>query len=91
MTDLLANQHCKLPNLSSNKIAIISKLLNTGDMSYFPMVVLAHRNIIDLPRARVHLTNKHLLFNLIMVVLEECRNHRTIIALETLVGSAQMS
>jgi len=66
-------------------------LLNSGDMSYFPMVVLAHRNIIDLPRARVHLTNKHLLFNLIMVVLEECRNHRTIIALETLVGSAQMS
>ena len=55
------------------------------------MVVLALCNIIDLPRARVHLTNKHLLFNLIMVVLEEYRNHRTIIALETLDGSAQMS
>ena len=91
MTDLLATQHCKLPNLSSNKIAIISKLLNTGDMSYFPMVVLALRNTIDLPRARVHLTNKHLFFNLIMVFLEECCTHRTIIALETLVGSTQMS
>ena len=90
MTDLLANQHCKLPNLSSNKIAIISKLLNTGDMSYFPMVVLALRNIIDLPHARVHLT-KYLFFNLIMVFLEECCTHRTIIALETLVGSTQMS
>jgi len=90
MTDLLANQHCKLPNLSSNKIAIISKLLNTGVMSYVPMVVLALCNIIDLPHARVHLT-KYLFFNLIMVFLEECRNHRTIIALETLDGSAQMS
>ena len=57
MTDLLATQHCKLPNLSNNKIAKISKLLKSGDMYYFPMVVLALRNIIDLPHARVHLTN----------------------------------
>jgi len=86
-----------LPGIASFPIYQITELkyyqsyLNSGVMSYVPMVVLALRNIIDLPRARVHLTNKHLLFNLIMVVLEECRNHRTIIALETLVGSTQMS
>lgn len=91
MADLLATQHCKLPNLShNNTIAILSKLFVSGDMSYFPMVVLALQDIIDLPRARVHLTNI-CFFNLIMVVLEECRTHHTIIALETLVRSTQMS
>jgi hypothetical protein len=57
MADLLTTQHCKLPDLSNNTFAISSKLVISGDVSYFPMVVLALRNIIDLPRARVHLTN----------------------------------
>jgi len=70
MADYLLAQHCKLPNLSQTELQYYSSYLfvyfnldspiihdESGDFFYFLMVVLSLRNIIDFPRARVHLTN----------------------------------
>jgi len=70
MADFLLAQHCKLPKLLKTELQHYSSYLfvcfnldsqiihdESGDLSYFPKVVLSLLNIIDFPRARVHLTN----------------------------------